>query len=49
MDFQSTAKNSGLRVDEKLSEIVQYYIIVERNRKKFSQSTLFKIEAEFGF
>ena len=49
MDFQSTANNSGLRVDEKLSEIVQYYIIVERNRKKFSQSTLFKIEAEFGF
>jgi len=41
MDFQSAANNSGLRVDEKLSEIIQYYIIIEKNRKKFSQSTLF--------
>ena len=41
MDFQSAANNSGLRVDEKLSEIIQYYIIIERNRKKFSQSILF--------
>ena len=41
MDFQSADNNSGLRVDEKLSEIIQYYIIIERNRKKFSQLTLF--------
>jgi len=41
MDFQSVANNSGLRVDEKMEEIIQYYIIIERNRKKFSQSTLF--------
>jgi len=41
MDFQSAANNSGLRVDEKLSEIIQYYIIIERNRKKFTQSILF--------
>jgi len=40
MSFQSAADNSGLRVDEKLSEIIQYYVIIERNRKKFSQSTL---------
>jgi len=41
MDFQSAANNSGLCVDEKLSEIIQYYIIIERNRKKFTQSILF--------
>jgi len=34
MDFQSAADNSGLRVDEKISEIIQYYVIIERNRKK---------------
>jgi len=43
MAFQSAADNSGLRVDEKLTEIIQYYIIIERNRKKFSQSTLFDV------
>jgi hypothetical protein len=41
MAFQSAADNSGLRVDEKLSEIIQYYVIIERNRKRFSQATLF--------
>jgi len=41
LDFQSAANNSGLRVDEKISEIIQYYIIIERNRKKFTQSVLF--------
>jgi len=42
MSFQSAADNSGLRVDEKLEEIIQYYVIIERNRKRFSsQSTLF--------
>jgi len=41
MSFQSASNNSGLKVDEKISEIIQYYIIIERNRKKFSQSTLF--------
>jgi len=40
MDFQSAANNSGLKVDEKILEIIQYYIIIERNRKKFSQNTL---------
>ena len=44
MTFQSAANNSGLRVDEKISEIIQYYVIIERNRKKFSsQSTLFDV------
>ena len=43
MSFQSAADNSGLRVDEKISEIIQYYVIIERNRKKFSQSTLFDV------
>ena len=28
IDFQSAANNSGLKVDEKLSEIIQYYIII---------------------
>jgi len=46
LDFQLAANNSGLRVDEKISEIIQYYIIIERNRKKFSQSTLFTIGPE---
>jgi len=40
LDFQSAAENSGLRVDEKISEIIQYYIIIEKNRKKFSQELL---------
>lgn len=43
MAFQSDADNSGLRVDEKISEIIQYYVIIERNRKRFSQSTLFDV------
>jgi len=44
MAFQSAADNSGLKVDEKISEIIQYYVIIERNRKKFSsQSTLFDV------
>ena len=40
LDVQSAANNSGLKVDEKLSEIIQHYIIIERNRKKFTQNTL---------
>jgi len=35
--FQEAANNSGLRPDEKLAEIIQYYIIIERNRKRFSK------------
>jgi len=42
VDFQEASNNSGLKVDEKISEIIKYYVIIERNRKKFSkQSTLF--------
>jgi len=37
LDFQQASNNSGLRIDEKISEIIQYYIIIERNRKKFSK------------
>ncbi|MCH9659081.1 hypothetical protein K0U27_10440 [archaeon] len=37
-DQQSTANNSGLRIDETISEIIQYYVIMEMNRKKFTQS-----------
>ena len=44
LDFQSVSNNSGLRVDEKISEIIQYYIIIEQNRKKFSRQL--KIEPE---
>jgi len=40
--FQEAANNSGLRPDEKIEEIIQYYVIIEKNRKKFSkQSILF--------
>jgi len=45
LDFQEAANHSGLRVDEKLSEIVQHYIIIERNRKRFSQLKLFQDKA----
>lgn len=40
LEFQTAAENSGLRIDEKILEIIQYYIIVERNRKKFSQTRI---------
>jgi hypothetical protein len=40
LDFQSAANNSGLRIDEKIGEIIRHYIIIERNRKKFSQKLL---------
>ena len=36
MKFQTISNESGLKVDEKISEIIQYYIIIERNRKRFS-------------
>ena len=39
LNFQIVANESGLKVDEKISEIIQYYIIIERNRKKFSKQT----------
>ena len=40
--------NSGLRIDEKLQEIIQYYIIIERNRKKFTQSTYLTMKRTAG-
>jgi len=40
MGFQSAAENSGLKVDERISKIIQHYIIIERNHKKFTQNTL---------
>jgi hypothetical protein len=39
LKFQTVANESGLRIDEKISEIIQYYIIIERNRKRFSVQT----------
>ena len=39
LKFQTIANESGLKIDEKISEIIQYYIIIERNRKKFSRQT----------
>ncbi len=39
LNFQTVANESGLKVDEKISEIIQYYIIIERNRKRFSRQT----------
>jgi len=43
LDFQSASEHSGLRVDEKTSEIIQYHTIIERNRKKHSQHSLFNV------
>ena len=37
LKFQTIANESVLKIDEKISEIIQYYIIIERNRKKFSK------------
>lgn len=39
LSFQTVANESGLKVNEKISEIIQYYIIIERNRKRFSRQT----------
>ena len=39
LNFQNIANESGLKIDEKISEIIQYYIIIERNRKRFSVQT----------
>jgi hypothetical protein len=38
--FQKVANESGLTPEEKLKEIVEYYLIIERNRKKFTQKLL---------
>jgi len=40
LDFQKVADASGLTPEEKLQEIVEYYLIIERNRKKFAQKLL---------
>jgi len=40
LDFQKIANESGLSPEEKISEIVEYYLIIERNRKKFTQKLL---------
>jgi len=40
LDFQKIANESGLTPAEKLHEVVEYYLIVERNRKKFTQKML---------
>jgi hypothetical protein len=46
LNFQEATNNLELRVDEKKLEIIKYYVIVERNRKKFSQATLFNLKPE---
>ena len=38
--FQKVANESGLTTEEKLQEIVEYYLIIERNRRKFTQKIL---------
>ena len=45
MDFQTADDNSGLKVDEKIHEIIQYYITIERNRRKYSGQL--RLMAEF--
>ena len=40
IDFQKVANESGLDPKEKLEEIVEYYLIIERNRRKFTQKML---------
>ena len=36
LDFQKISNESGLTPEEKIHEIIQYYLIIERNRKKYS-------------
>jgi len=38
--FQKVANESGLDPTEKLAEIIQYYLIIERNRRKFTQTRI---------
>jgi hypothetical protein len=40
LDFQKIANESSLTVEQKICEIIQYYLIIERNRKKFTQKLL---------
>jgi hypothetical protein len=40
LDFQKISNDSGLSPEEKIREIVRYYLIIERNRKKFAQKIL---------
>jgi len=43
LDFQSSANNSGLRVDEKLEEIIQYYMMII-SRKELCKAQKDKIK-----
>jgi hypothetical protein len=38
--FQKVANESGLDPTEKIAEIIQYYLIIERNRRKFTQTRI---------
>ena len=40
LDFQKISNESGLTPEEKIHEIIQYYLIIERNRKKYTQKLL---------
>jgi hypothetical protein len=40
LDFQKISNESSLTVEEKIREIIRYYLIIERNRKKFTQRLL---------
>lgn len=40
VDFQKIANESNLTIEQKIHEIIQYYLIIERNRKKFTQKLL---------
>lgn len=40
LDFQKVCNESGLTLAEKLAETVEYYLIIEWNRKKFTQKLL---------
>jgi hypothetical protein len=40
LDFHKIANESGLTPEEKIHKIIEYYLIIERNRKKFTQKTL---------
>jgi hypothetical protein len=40
LDFQKIANAVSLTPEEKLKEIVGYYLITKRNRKKFAQKPL---------
>jgi len=43
IDFLLISNEFGLTVEEKIYEIISYYLIIERNRVKFSRKAISKL------